>query len=552
MTLPWRAWVTRHIWLRALGGLAAGTATILMGAGLMATSGYLISRAALRPPIAELMLVFVAVRFFGLARPALRYVERLASHDATFRLLTAIRSSFVRTLLPLSRGQLRGFRSGDLLSRLCSDVDILQEAWLRVGAPALVAIVASCITVGALATVQPMLAVTVGGLLVFNGLLWSWVASRLDRGLGESRNAERRALAADLVTLLQGLPDVLAFGYEEHALAEIRTRQHHLDAVDHRYAWRLALHAGVGTVVTYAGFMAALASTIHAAGRGELSIVWIAAIALAVVAAFEAVDNLPAAWQHAAQTRDSARRVAEIAALEPAIRESRNPARVRRDEVPPAIRLDHVTFGYGRRIILNHVSLAVAPGEHIGIRGVTGSGKSTLLDLVMRAWDPLEGTIRVGGIDLRDMAFSDLRTTIVSMPQQVHVFNSTLRDNVRLARASASDTEVHTALAAAQLMDFVNSLPEGLNTVLGERGARMSAGEQRRLGFARILLSNARVVLLDEPTEHLDVTTERGLLWELKRWAQGRTMMVVSHRDAPLALADRTVTIHEGQLIQPY
>ena len=547
MTMPWSRWVTRAIWLRGLGGLAAGTGAIVMGAGLMATSGYLLSRAALRPPIAELVVVFVAVRFFGLARPALRYVERLASHDATFRLLTSIRGWFVRTLLPLSRGQLRSFRSGDLLSRLCSDVDVLQEAWLRIGAPAVVAIAVSSLAVAALAVLQPALAVAVGVLLAFDGLVWSFVASRLDRGLGERRNEERRALAADLVALLQGLPDILAFGYEQTAQARLLARQQRLDAVDRRYAWRLAVHAAVGTFLTYSAFAASLAFAIHAARRGELPIAWIAAIALAVIAAFEAVDALPAAWQYAAQTRESAHRVAEVGAVEPAIRPPRTPARMART-AKPSIMLDRVTFAHGRQVILDDVTLQVEPGERLGIRGATGSGKSTLLDLVTRAWDPGRGHVRLNGLDLRDVSFSDLRTTVACMPQQIHVFNTTLRDNVRLARAGASDAEVLDALNAAQLHDFLDALPEGLDTVLGERGARMSAGEQRRLGFARILLTNAPVVLFDEPTEHLDGATEHRLLHELDRWCSGKTVLMVSHREAPLAYVDRTVVIHEGRL----
>jgi ABC-type transport system involved in cytochrome bd biosynthesis fused ATPase/permease subunit len=284
--------------------------------------------------------------------------------------------------------------------------------------------------------------------------------------------------------------------------------------------------------------------TIQTASRGELSIVWIAAIALAVLAAFEAVDNLPAAWQHAAQTRESARSIAEISLLAPTIRETSRPQGIDQSDAP-TVRWQHVTFAYGARPILKDVSLAVASGEHLGIRGPTGSGKSTMLDLVIRAWDAQAGTICLNGISVRDIALADLRATSAYMPQQIHVFNTTLRDNVRLARPTASDDEVLSALATARLAEFVGALPEGLDTVLGEHGARLSAGERRRVGFARILLTDAPLVLLDEPTEHLDRETERAMLLELKRWAAGRTMLLVSHREAPLALVDRVVTIDE-------
>jgi ABC-type transport system involved in cytochrome bd biosynthesis fused ATPase/permease subunit len=354
-------------------------------------------------------------------------------------------------------------------------------------------------------------------------------------------------LTADLVSLLQGLPDVLAFGYESRALAGIAVRQRRLDAVDDRYGWRLALHTAVSTGVTHGAFLASIYLTILSSANGELPIVWIAASALAVVAAFEAVDNLPAAWQLAGQTRESAARITEIAAVVPAVQEPAQPRHIVSRRAP-AIELQDVTFAHGTRSILRDLSLAVGSGEHIGIRGATGSGKSTLLDLIVRAWDPLAGTVRVGGADVRGVTREHLRAVVAVMPQHVHVFNTTLRENVRLARADADDARVRRALAGSQLTDFFDGLPEGLETVLGEHGARMSAGERRRLAFARMLLTDAPVVLLDEPTEHLDPVTERAMIREMKAWAVGRTMVIVSHKASALTIVDRVVVIHDGRL----
>jgi thiol reductant ABC exporter CydC subunit len=546
--VPWRQFAggCRTVLLAGLSVLA-GAATILAGVGLIATSGFLVSRAAQRPLILDLMVVFTTVRFFGLARPALRYAERLASHDLTFRILTVVRRWFVAALLPLSQGQLAGYRAGDLLSRLASDVETLQEAWLRVAAPAAVATLTTVIVVAALAWIDLTLSLVVGAIMLFNGLVWTWVAQRMATGLGVRQNAHRRALSADLVMLTQGLEDILAFGHERTALERIAARQRELDALEDQYGARQALHTAAGLILTNVAFAAALMLTLAAADAGQLPPVWIAAISLAVVASFEAVDGLPAAWQFAARTAESAARVHEVAATRPAVVQDPFPVRLTLASVP-CLEFRDVTFGYGARNVLEHVSLRCSPGEHVLVTGATGSGKSTLLSLAMRAWDPTSGHVAFDGVDVRYLQLGDLRQAIAVLPQQIHVFNATLRENVRLARPAATDAEVREVLRRAQLTGFLDGLPQGLDTVLGEFGATISAGERQRLGFARLLLTEATVVLADEPTANLDVTCERAILDELSAWAEGRTMILVSHRPIARVAVDRVLSIRGGRI----
>lgn len=536
----------RRARILAVVGIIAGTATVLAGVGLITSSGYLVSRASQRPPILDLMVVFVAVRFFGLARPALRYAERLVSHDLTFRILAAVRRRFVSALVPLSQGQLAGFRAGDLLSRLATDVETLQEAWLKVAAPAAVALLTTAAVTLALAWIDLQLGFAILALMLFNGIVWTWLAGRIEAGLGARQNGERRAFSADLVTLTQSLEDILAFGHERTALDRLADRQRALDAIESRYGVRQALHAGVSALVTHVAFGVALFLTLRAADRGDLPAVWVAAASLAVIAAFEAIDALPAAWQFAARTSESAGRVEQVIATSPAVVEDRFPVSFTRVSAP-SIEFKDVTFGYDSRTILENVSLRVTPGEHVLITGPTGSGKSTLLALAMRAWDPGHGHVSLDGIDLRCLPIADLRAATAVLPQHIHVFNTTLRDNVRLAMPSAPDGDVIRALERARLGPFFDGLPQGLDTILGEFGAAMSAGERQRLGLARILMTDAALVLADEPTANLDVETERAVLDALGTWAAGRTLLLVSHRPVARLAVDRVLRLQDGR-----
>lgn len=541
--LPWAAAAgRRRMAAYAVLSVVAGAATVLAGVGLMTASGYLVSRAALRPPILDLMVVFVAVRFFGLTRPAVRYLERLVSHDLTFRILVVVRRWFVAGLLPLSQGQLASFRAGDLLSRLASDVETLQEAWLRIAAPAAVATLTTFIVAGGLALIDVRLGLAVLVLMVFNGVVWTWVARRIEAGLGSRQNAHRRALSADIVMVTQGLEDVLAFGHERAALARIDARQSELDAVEEQYGSRQALHTAVGALVSNGAFVVALYFALAASAQGQLAPVWIAAIGLAVIAAFEAIDSLPAAWQFAGRTAEASQRVHEVIGTRPAVVEDPFPVNLSLVSAP-SLEFRDVRFGYGGRTLFERLSLRIVPGEHVLITGATGSGKSTLLSLAMRAWDPVDGYVALNGVDLRYLRLEELRGTMAVLPQQIHVFNTTLRENARLAEPSATDAQIIAALERAQLKNFLEGLPNGLDTIVGEFGAAMSAGERQRLGFARILLTDASIVLADEPTANLDVECERAVLEALSTWAEGRTMVLVSHRPVARLAVDRVLVV---------
>jgi ATP-binding cassette subfamily C protein CydC len=548
-------------WKLAVVSVAAGAATVLASVGLVTTSGYLLARAAERPPILDLMLVIVTVRFFGLARPVLRYGERLASHDVTFRMLRQIRRWFYDALVPLAPARLMAFRSGDLLARLAGDVDSLQELHLRLIAPALVACLVSAVVVGALLIfVDPALAFIVLGLLLLNAAVWPWLARRVSRGAGARRSRERAAMSQRLVSFLQGLEDLQAFGRDGDELTRLMGHQRVLNATDARDGLAGALHAAASSAFAQLGVWTALAIAVPMALTGSLPGTWVAAVALGVLAAFEAVDALPTAWQRHEQLEEAAGRVFEVIDAEPAVVDAtarvahpfaiacgREPAR--RADVP-LLRVSGVTFAYGGVPALRDVAFDVAAGEHIALVGPSGSGKSTLLSLLVRAWDPAAGHIELAGRHLPDIALADVRASIAFMPQQVYVFDDSLRESVRLARPSASDDEVHDALRGARLGAFLAAAPRGLATRLGEHGCRMSAGERQRLGLARLFLSDAPLVLLDEPTANLDPDNAREVIASLRTWAGSRTLLLATHRLDDLETMDRVLVFDRGRLVE--
>ncbi len=536
--------------LAAAGAVAAGSATVAAGIGLMAAAGYVVLRAAEAPPILDLTVAFVLVRFFGLARPALRYLERLLSHELTLRMLLLVRSWFYDALLARGPARLVDLRSGDLLSRVAGDVEHLQEAVLRVATPAATAAVVCAGIVTVLAWIDLTLAAAVGALFLAHGALWPWLSLRWARGRGRQRRELRAQVSGRLVSLLHGLEDLTAFGRAGDALREIDGLQDALDRIERAEGRLFAANAAVGTAASGLALAVALGLLIPLVGDGTIPRTWLAAIALGVLAGFEAVEGLPLAWQAREEAAASAGRVAQVLQAGDAPERSgpRTPEPARSAGL--GVGLDSVTLRHAGRTVLEDVTLQIEPGRHAAIVGATGAGKSSVLSLVERIWDPQAGMVRVGGVDVRALRLDDLRARVSVVPQQIHVFNRTLRENLLIARPDATDAELREALRQARLEPVVRGLASGLETPLGEFGARLSAGERQRLGLARLFLTDAAVVLADEPTANLDLETEAAVLASLRGWSSGRTLLLVTHRLVGLRTMDRVAVLDRGRLVE--
>ncbi|RKN38035.1 thiol reductant ABC exporter subunit CydD [Streptomyces hoynatensis] len=545
-----RAW--RLALATALGALAAGSAV-----GLMATSGWLISRAWQQPPVLYLMVAVTATRAFGIGRAAFRYAERLVGHDAVLRLLAGLRVSVYRRLERLAPAGLGRARRGDLLSRLVADVDALQDYFLRWLLPAAVALTVSGAAVLFTAALLPTAALALAAGLLAAGagvpLLTGAVARRTEARLAPARGE----LATRTVELLTGTAELTVAGALPARRAAVRAADRELTALSARSAAVTALGGGLSSLIAGLTVTAVALLAVPAVAGGRLDGVWLATVLLVPLAAFEAVAGLPQAVQQRQRAARAAARVREVVAAPLPVREPARPAAPPAAPFPLSVRHLSARHPGQPRPALRDLALALTPGRRIAVVGPSGSGKTTLAHCLLRFLDP-EGpgaSYTLGGVDATSLAGEDVRRLVGLCAQDAHLFDSTLRENLRLARPDAGEEELRGALAAARLLDWVDrELPEGLDTLVGEHGARLSGGQRQRLALARALLADFPVLVLDEPAEHLDLPTADALTADLLAATRGRTTLLITHRLAGLDAVDEVLVLDAGRIVQrgPY
>ncbi len=520
-----------------------GALTVLFGVGLMATAGYLISRAAERPAVLSLMVAIVAVRFFGLGRPTMRYLERLSSHDLALRTLGRVRTRFYERIEPLAPGQLASYRNGDLLSRMVADVDALQGIYLRGLGPAAVALLAGAVSVGAAAAFLPAAAFVLGAGLLVGGLLVPAFGGFVARRAGRRQAAARGELSAEFVELVGGAPEIVAFGAEGGTLARIGAADRTLVSLARRDALAAGAAEGLGLIVTGLTIAGVLAVAVGALHEGRLDRVLLALLGLLALASFEAVTPLAAAARELSSTVAAGRRILELTDSEAALRDRPEP--IPAPTWPFAVALEGVSARYPGepRRAVDGVSLRLVPGERVALVGPSGVGKTTIANLLLRFLDPEEGRVTLAGQDLRDYSQEDVRRAIAVAGQDSHLFTASIGANVRLARPSASEWEIEQALRRACIWEWICRLPQGLDTLVGEQGRELSGGQRQRIVLARALLKDAPVLVLDEPTAHLDPSTASDLMRDVFSAVRDQTVLLITHRTEGLDLVDRVLAL---------
>jgi ATP-binding cassette, subfamily C, bacterial CydC len=519
-----------------------GALTVLFGVGLMATAGYLVSRAAERPAILSLSAAIVGVRFFGLARPLARYADRLWSHDLALRALGNVRARFYARIEPLAPAGLQAFRGGDLMTRMIGDVDALQGLYLRGIGPPLVALAAGAVCVGTASAFLPAAGVVLAAGLVAGGVAVPYVAGRLGRAAGTRQAPARGTLTAEIVELLRAAPELAVYGAEERMIERVREADRELDRLARRDAVVAGMGEGLSVLVAGLTLVGILAVSVQAHAHGSLDRVLVALLALLALASFEAVADLPAAARELSTTVASGRRVLELVDREPTVRDPGAPV------APPAgrsVALEDATARYGSDAapVLSGFDLRLQLGDRVALVGPSGAGKTTVTNLLLRFLDPSGGRVTLDERDFRAYRQEDVRATFALAGQEAHVFDSTIRANLLLARPGAEEAELWAALGRAQLGDWVGSLPDGLDTLVGEDGRKLSGGQRQRLTIARALLSEAPVLVLDEPTAHLDRETAEAVIADAFEAAGDRSVLLITHRDEGLDLVDEVVAL---------
>jgi thiol reductant ABC exporter CydC subunit len=528
---------------RLAGASVLGALTIAFGVGLMATAGYLISRAAERPAILSLGVTIVAVRVFGIGRPVLRYLERLRSHDVALRVLGGVRTGFYERIEPLAPAQLSAYRAGDLLSRMVADVDSLQNLYLRALQPPVVAVLAGALSVGAAAAVLPAAGLVLAAGLLVGGVAVPAVSGWVGVRAGRRQAAARGALTAELVDAMRAAPELVAFGCQASALERIRDADSALVTVARRDAVATGIGDGLGLLVSGLTVAGVLAVAVTASVDGRLDRVLVALLALLALASFEAVTPLSAAARELTATLAAGRRLLEVTEHDAAVSDPARP--VPAPVWPFDITLEHVSARYPDqpRCAVAGVSLRLAAGERIALVGPSGAGKTTVVNLLLRFLDPEQGRVTLGGRDLREFRQEDVRRAISVAGQESHLFSASIANNLRIARPEAGDDQIEQALRRARIWDWVEALPDGVATLVGEEGRELSGGQRQRIVLARALLAGSPVLVLDEPTAHLDPETARDLIDDVFAATAGRTLLLITHRDEGLDLVDRVVQL---------
>jgi thiol reductant ABC exporter CydC subunit len=531
----------------ALAGLA-GTLAAVSSVGLLATSAWLISRAAQHPPVLYLMVAAAAVQAFGLGRAVFRYAERLAGHDAALRIMARTRVACYERLERLAPAGLAAFRSGDLISRLVADIDSLADRWLRVRLP-----YAAALAAGAGAVIISAVLLPGAGLVLAVSLLAVALAAPAV-AIGISRREEREIaprrgeLAAVGLDVLRGVRELTVYGGADRALRDVEQADRVLARSEIRCASGRGMGAALTALAAGAAVWGAVVLGVPAVGSGALAGVTLAVVVLTPLAAHEVFGGLAPAAQQLPRLRSAAGRVSAVLAQPDPVAEPALPAPV---PVPPysiEIRGLSARWEPDGPDVLRAVDLAIPAGQRVAVTGPTGAGKTSLAMVLLRFLEPSAGVVTLGGSDITALDGETVRAIVGLCAQDAHIFDSTLAENLRLARPDASDADLREALGRARLLEWAEGQPGGLDTPVGEHGARLSGGQRQRLALARALLADFPVVILDEPAEHLDEQVAEALTRDLLSATAGRTILLITHRPVQAADVDQIVCLREGRV----
>lgn len=543
----------KTLYARRRGGLAAALAlallTVAAGVGLLGVSGWFLTGAALAGAgaVFNLFVPSSLVRGLSFVRIASRYAERLVGHAATLRLLSDLRATVFHALVRLTPRQLARYRAGDLVARLTGDVDALDTVFLFVIMPVVTALAGGAIFCLVLGYHLPAAGLAVAVALLVASVLVPWWLGRAARRPGDLAQASAGVLRHAVLEAVEGHVDIAALHAQPQARAHFAAACRQMQQA-RRIQAQLAAH-GLWLVQAAAGtaVVAVLWFGLPALAAGAVSGPLLAGLLLATLGIFEVAGPIMRGVSRLGAARAAARRIGELTRAEPDLRD---PGQVHALPAQGELRAQGLRFAYPGRDqpVLDGVDFVLAPGERVAIVGPSGAGKSTLLHLLLRLEDPQAGAVTLGGCDLRQAAQAEVHRRIALLSQDSPVFLGSLRSNLLIGAPEADEAALWRALESARLADFVRGLPQGLDTWVGEGGAGLSAGQARRLCLARVLLSQAGIILLDEPTAGLDRPNEQAFLADLAQACGARAVVLATHARLPAGAVQRILSLDGGRL----
>ncbi|MDR1322032.1 MAG: thiol reductant ABC exporter subunit CydC [Gracilibacteraceae bacterium] len=547
--------------LMMIGAAACGALTVLANAGLLAVSAVLISSAALMPPLFELTLLIVGVRFFGVGRAALRYAERYFTHDVTFRILKKIRVWFYQAIEPLAPANLQSRAESALFRRITADIETLQFFYIRVLAAPFIAFVSVAACAVFLSFFSPPAAAFLIILALTGGVGVPLLARRVTRGAAAMTARLWDEVYGGVTDFARGLAELTACGAAgakreavAAALREIGRRRNKLHALD-------SLTAVLIQFFSHLALIAGVFSGVGLVAEGRMEGIFLAMTGLVAQAAFESLQPMPLALEQLDEGLTAAERLFSLVPDDaprraepeppPSPGYEAAPAAVK-TSAPPDIVWRQVCFRYGKEetFALRDFSLHLPPGAKKALVGSTGAGKSTVVSLLLRFWPYTAGSITMDGREITDMAAEEARAALGVLSQDPWIFHATIRENILLARPEATAADLREACRLARLDEFIRTLPDGYETEVGENGLKLSGGQRQRVALARVFLKNSPVIILDEAEQGLDTLTGEEIRASLRDWAGQRTVLTVTHNLSGLEDMDEIIVMDEGRVAE--
>ena len=548
--LRWLLELSRPYLKWMIAGVLLATTVILANVALLAVSGWFITAMAISGLTATVINYFTpaaAIRGLAILRTVGRYLERLITHEATFRLLAGLRQWFFERLEPLAPARLQYYQGGDLLSRIRADIDSLENAYLRLFTPTFAALLSTLLMVLFLLWWSPAIALTnLIGLLIV-GLILPWLALYWGMNSGKQIVEARASLRQRTSETIRGLAELTLYGDPQQRMALIDEKNKALVTPQRQQNRIDSSSTALSGLVSQLTWLAMIVLAIGLVQSNLLDGPELVMLTFFGMASFEAVAALPIAFRAFGETRNAARRILDLVDAEPAVAEPTTPS-----AAPQKFDLQFkgisLTYPESKQPALQDVSFDLSQGHKLAIRGASGSGKTSLTQLLLKFWAPDSGQITIGGVELNSLTGDTVRGLCAVVSQHVHLFNTTLAANLYLAKPDATQEELVNACRAAAILDDILALPEGFETEIGEAAARLSGGQIRRIGIARALLKDAPIVILDEPTEGLDAATEQEVTRALEQLLQGKTALIITHRPHLLTLADQIIVLDAGRV----